>query len=153
MHADVEWRHVCALAMVWEIYASEEHLKFLHMVLEDEGKRYVSAAEEPLKTSIRELSGSHEEDIKERIDSGVTAYSHNVMLFAVGDTQLDCLKNTHTSFHVSAGINITTNDQLKVIDMDSDSDDSGVALTNSEEDRLHEAVRRTSKLGSPAGDR
>ncbi|KAG1780461.1 hypothetical protein EV702DRAFT_1077652 [Suillus placidus] len=96
MHADVEWRHVCALATAWEIYASEEHLKFLHMVLEDEGERYASAAREPLGTSIQELATSHEEDLKERIDSGVAAYSRDVTSFAVGDTQLDCLENLQT---------------------------------------------------------
>ncbi|KAG1872248.1 hypothetical protein F4604DRAFT_1925868 [Suillus subluteus] len=131
MHADVEWRRVCALATAWEIYASEEHLKFPHMVLEDEGERYANAAWEPLGTSIQELTRSHEEDIKEKIDSSIAAYSHDVTLFTVGDAQLD---------------------YLEVADMDNDSDDSGVALTNLEEDQFSEARRRTSKLGSCADD-
>ncbi|KAG1794644.1 uncharacterized protein HD556DRAFT_1308002 [Suillus plorans] len=133
MHADIEWRRVCALATAWEIYASEEHLKFLHMVLEDEGEEYANASQEPLGISVQELVRSNETDIKEQIDCSVTAYSDNIALFSVGDTQLDYLENA-------------PDDQLKVTDVTSDSDDSGIALTNSEEDRF----RTTSKLGYSA---
>ncbi|KAG1903801.1 uncharacterized protein F5891DRAFT_977357 [Suillus fuscotomentosus] len=133
MHADVEWRRVSALATAWEIYASEEHLKFLHMVLEDEGEKYTNASQEPLGISVQELVRSDEKDIKEQIDCSVTAYSDDIALFSVGDTQLDYLENA-------------PDDQLKVTDVTSDSDDSGIALTNSEEDRF----RTTSKLGGSA---
>ncbi|KAG2101830.1 uncharacterized protein F5147DRAFT_655155 [Suillus discolor] len=113
MHADVEWRRVCCLATAWEIYASEEHLKFLHMVLEDQGERYASAGSEPFGTSVEGLVSCSEEELKDRIDFGVAAYSHDVTSFAVGDTQLDYLENTYSD----------------------ESDDSGIALTHSEEDR------------------
>ncbi|KAG2116813.1 hypothetical protein DEU56DRAFT_761491 [Suillus clintonianus] len=114
MHADVERRRVCALATAWEIYATEEHLKFLHMVLEDEGETYANAAREPLKTSVGELVRCSEDELKDQIDSCVTAYSHDVISFAVGDTQLDYLENTHSE----------------------DSDDSGIGLTNSDGDHF-----------------
>ncbi|KAG1760569.1 hypothetical protein EDD22DRAFT_954805 [Suillus occidentalis] len=114
MHADVEWRRVSCLATAWEIHASEEHLKFLHMVLQDEGERYANAASEPFRTSVEGLASSSEEELKERIDFGVAAYSHDVTSFAVGDMQLDYLENTLTDSE--------------------ESDDSGVALTHSEED-------------------
>ncbi|KAG1790702.1 uncharacterized protein HD556DRAFT_1445984 [Suillus plorans] len=127
MHADVEWRRVSALATAWEIYASEEHLKFLHMVLKDEGEEYANASQEPLGVSVQELVRSNEKVIKEQIDCSVTAYSDDIALFSVGDTQLDYLENALT-------------------DVTSDSDDSGVALTNSEEDRF----QTTSKLGGSA---
>ncbi|KAG0700313.1 hypothetical protein DFH29DRAFT_1001203 [Suillus ampliporus] len=131
LHADVEWRRVCCLAMAWEIHASEEHLKFLHMVLEDEGERYASAASEPIGSSVEELVSCSEEEVKERIDFGVTAYSHDVILFTVGDTQLDYLENTHMF-------------------MDSgESDDSGIALMNSEEDPSRgETLRRTAAIST-----
>ncbi|KAG1782299.1 hypothetical protein EV702DRAFT_1041171 [Suillus placidus] len=115
MHADVEWRRVCCLATAWEIYASEEHLKFLHMVLEDEGERYASASSEPFGTSVEGLISCSEEELKDQIDFGVAAYSHDVTSFAVGDTHSDYLENTPTDSY--------------------DSDDSGIALTHSEEDR------------------
>ncbi|KAG2159499.1 uncharacterized protein EDB93DRAFT_1099854 [Suillus bovinus] len=118
MHTDIEW--------------SEEHFKFLHMVLEDEGEEYTNTSQEPLGTSVQELIRVSEIDIKEQIDCGVAAYSNNIVLFSVGDTQLDYLENT-------------PDDQLKVTD-NSNSDDSGIALTNSEEDRF----RTTFKLGNPA---
>lgn len=145
MHADVEWRRVSALATAWEIYASEEHLKFLHMVLEDEGEEYANASQEPLGVSVQELVRSNEKVIKEQIDCSVTAYSDDIALFSVGDTQLDYLENARMFFlyHVS---NVAADDQLKVTDVTSDSDNSGVALTNSEEDRF----QTTSKLGGSA---
>jgi hypothetical protein len=151
MHADVEWRRVCALATAWEIYASEEHLKFLHMVLEDEGKTYASAAQEPLGTSIQELVTSHKDDIEERIDSGVAAYSEDVTSFAVGDAQLEYFESTRTSFHVPASVKIGIDNSLKVADAD-DSDDSGVALTNSDESRFRDSTRKSSKFGGSADD-
>ncbi|KAG1789967.1 uncharacterized protein HD556DRAFT_1446542 [Suillus plorans] len=129
MHADVEWRRVCCLATAWEIYASEEHLKFLHMVLEDQGERYASAGSEPFGTSVEGLVSCSEEELKDWIDFGVAAYSHDVTSFAVGDTQLDYLENTST---------------------DSDeSDDSGIALTHSEEDRSRGETLRTAAISSP----
>ncbi|KAG1817605.1 uncharacterized protein BJ212DRAFT_1299142 [Suillus subaureus] len=93
MHADVEWRHMCALTTAWEIHACEQHLKFLHMVLEDEGETYANASLESLCTSMKELVRSPKKGIEDSISLGVTAYSHDVTSFAVGDAQLDFLKS------------------------------------------------------------
>lgn len=146
MHADIEWRRMCCLATAWEIYASEEHLKFLHMVLEDQGERYASAGSEPFGTSVEGLVSCSEEELKDRIDFGVAAYSHDVTSFAVGDTQLDYLENTCKCAHLPTS-NVAADDH-KATDSDK-SDDSGIALTHSEEDRSRGETLRTAAISSP----
>lgn len=90
-------------------------------------------------------------DIEERIDSGVTAYSEDVTSFAVGDAQLEYFESTRTSFYVPVSGKIGIDNSLKVADVD-DSDDSGVALTNSDDSRFHDSTRKSSKFGGSADD-
>jgi hypothetical protein len=92
MHANVEWRRMCALTTAWEIYAREQHLKFLHMALEDQGETYANATSEPIRTSVEELLSCKEEEIKDQIGFGIDAYKRDVASFVVGDAQLDCLE-------------------------------------------------------------
>lgn len=47
--ADVESRRLRTLTTAWEIYALEQHQRFLQMVLEDDGGTYASASVEPLE--------------------------------------------------------------------------------------------------------
>ncbi|KAG1839158.1 hypothetical protein F4604DRAFT_1940923 [Suillus subluteus] len=98
MHADVEWRRLCALTTAWEIHAHEQHLKFLHMVLEDEGETYANASSESLRTLVTELTRSSKKEVEDSIGFGVTAYSHDVTLFAVGDAQLDRLESAALTY-------------------------------------------------------
>ncbi|KAG0694557.1 hypothetical protein DFH29DRAFT_880646 [Suillus ampliporus] len=102
MHADVEWRCLCALTTAWEIHAHEQHLKFLHMVLEDEGETYANASSESLSTSMKELIRSSKKGIEDSINFGITAYDHDVTSFAVGDTQLDRLERAALAYSDSS---------------------------------------------------
>jgi len=110
--ADVEWRRLCALTTAWEVYAREEHLKFLNTVLEDQCEMYANAASEPLDTTIEELLACSEGELKDNISCGVAAYSHDVMAFSVGDAQYNHLESaaTRTYFHSSS--DIITDDYL-----------------------------------------
>ncbi|KAG1823914.1 uncharacterized protein BJ212DRAFT_1296430 [Suillus subaureus] len=77
------------------------HLKFLHMVLEDEGETYANASLESLCTLVTKLTRSSKKEVEDSIGFGVTAYSHNVTSFAVGDAQL--VTYLDSSDNVSSG--------------------------------------------------
>ncbi|KAG1729411.1 hypothetical protein EDD22DRAFT_853140 [Suillus occidentalis] len=98
MHADVEWRRMCALTTAWEIHAHEQHLKFLHMILEDEGDTYANASLESLHVSLKGLVSTPKKKIEDDIGFSVTTYSDDVTSFAVGDSQLAFLESAASSF-------------------------------------------------------
>ena len=112
-NADVEWRRQCALTTAWEIHAREEQLKFLTLVLEDQGETYANAASEHLDTTIGELIKCSERGLKNNIAYGVAAFSYDVDAFAIGDAQFDDLESvaTGTYFH-SYTSDVTTDNCL-----------------------------------------
>ncbi|KAG1729821.1 hypothetical protein EDD22DRAFT_853063 [Suillus occidentalis] len=91
--ADVKWRRLRTLATAWEIYAMEQHQRFLQMILEDDGQTYTSAAAEPLATSVEALSSCSIEELQEQIDICKVMYDSDVTLFATGDSQLDLIED------------------------------------------------------------
>ncbi|KAG1842357.1 hypothetical protein F4604DRAFT_1784213 [Suillus subluteus] len=91
--ADVEWRRLRTLTTAWEIYAMEQHQRFLHMVLEDDSETYASAASEPLTTSIQALFSCSTEELQERMEFCKVAYDSDATSFATGDDQLDLIED------------------------------------------------------------
>jgi len=105
MHAEVEFRRVRALARAHEIHATTQRLRLLHMVLEDEGEIYANAALEPLDTSIGEIVNCSKNQTRDDLNLGITAYSREVMSFAVADSQLDHFEGTaRVSFHLTSDV-------------------------------------------------
>ncbi|KAG2338731.1 hypothetical protein BDR05DRAFT_1003942 [Suillus weaverae] len=102
MHADVEWRCMCTLTTAWEIHVCKQHLKFLHMVLEDEGDTYTSASLESLHVSLKGLARTPKKKIEDDIGFGVSTYSDDVTSFAVGDVQLACLESAALTYSDSS---------------------------------------------------
>ncbi|KAG1756151.1 hypothetical protein EDD22DRAFT_912743 [Suillus occidentalis] len=91
--ADVEWRRLRTLTTAWEIYALEQHQKFLQMVLEDDGETYASASVEPLAATVEALSNCSTEELQERIDNCKAVYDSDETSFAAGHSQLDLMED------------------------------------------------------------
>jgi hypothetical protein len=112
MEADVEFRCLRALTTAWEIYAYEQHIKFLHMVLECQGETYANAALEPLGTSIRELAKRSEGELKDHMGFSIAAYSHDEVSFDLGATQVDILDSIPRTYFYSPTSDFTADDRL-----------------------------------------
>lgn len=91
--ADVEWRRLRTLTTAWEIYALEQHQRFLHMLLEDDSEKYASATSEPLTTSIEALSHCSVEELQERKDLCQVVYDTDITSLAAGHDQLDLIED------------------------------------------------------------
>jgi hypothetical protein len=91
--ADVEWRRLRTLTTAWEIYALEQHQRFLHMVLEDDSETYASATSEPLTTSIEALSRCNLEELQDRINLCQAVYDTDATSFTAGYNQLDLMED------------------------------------------------------------
>ncbi|KAG2339316.1 hypothetical protein BDR05DRAFT_1003427 [Suillus weaverae] len=86
--ADVEYRHLSAMAMAWRIEATERHTKFLHMLLEQAADKYVTTPSEKLEALVPALASCSKEELGDDRDFSVAAYSHDAASFAAADEQL-----------------------------------------------------------------
>ncbi|KAG1850467.1 hypothetical protein C8R48DRAFT_676690 [Suillus tomentosus] len=88
--ADVEYRRLSAMAMAWQIEATD-------------------ASSEDLETLVPALASSRKEELRDRTDFGVAAYSHDAASFTVADEQLNHLEKLARN-HYNSGSDVVAED-------------------------------------------
>ncbi|KAG1817672.1 uncharacterized protein BJ212DRAFT_1299189 [Suillus subaureus] len=124
--ADVKSRCLSAMAMAWQIEATEQHTKFLHMLLKRAADKYVSTSSEDLKTLVPALASSREEELQDHTDFSVAAYSHDAISFGAVDEQLNHLERLARN-HYGSGSHVVTKDCKQKSELPAESDASATS--------------------------
>jgi hypothetical protein len=89
--ADVESKHLRALAAAWELESAEKHAVLLQAIFKNYAKQY---AESMIEASYfeRVLVKRSLQQLEDDADFTVTTYSHDFAAYQVADLQLDYLE-------------------------------------------------------------
>lgn len=93
--ADLECKHLCALASAWEIEALRRHKRLARIIHDDKARVYASATSEPFLQSLEKIANSDldSEELQSRMAFAVSAYSEDRSIYSAADAQLDHLED------------------------------------------------------------
>jgi len=103
IQADIEWRHMHALAAALHVDALNKHSKFIGITIKSEAETYANAVSEPLKTAIQALSSCTANELNNDKNNSITVYQHDVTSFATADSEFDEVESfACVHFHLPA---------------------------------------------------